>query len=82
MTREYVKAYARKHYDSIRYESVYALKKLIASLTYEAGLLGENSPVRWLLEEQLMMAREALDQKQCRPSDQKEVTNGTWFRAS
>lgn len=82
MDREYVKAYARKHYDSIRHESVYSLNKLIVSLTYEAGLHWEDSPLKWVIEEQIIMAREVLDHKQGRPREQKEVANGAWFRAS
>ena len=55
-----IKAYAHKHYQSIRYESIHGLRRLLIDLSLERHKLDKTSDKYLLLTEQIEMARNEL----------------------
>lgn len=71
MDREYIKAYAEKHYGSIRSESIYGLRRLLIDLPLERYGLDTDSTRYWLLTAQIEMARDELNKRE-RPKKRRE----------
>lgn len=58
-----IKAYAHKHYQSIRYESIHGLRRLLIDLSLERYKLDKTSDKYLLLTEQIEMARNELENR-------------------
>jgi len=56
-----IKAYTHKHYQSIRYESIHGLRRLLIDLPLEQYGLDKSSDKYLLLTEQIEIARNELE---------------------
>ncbi|MGA9045713.1 hypothetical protein [Sulfuricurvum sp.] len=58
-----IKAYVEEHYGSLRYETIYGLRRLLIDLPLERYALDKDSLRYQLLTVQIEMARDELDRR-------------------